>query len=66
MKPLEEQDEEEKENKKDEDLTVPGASYIKLVSLTPRPVLTGMIIFYLCSEIQFGFGQMHVWKGFSL
>ncbi|MCJ8731689.1 hypothetical protein PDJAM_G00202250 [Pangasius djambal] len=36
-----EQDEEEKENENEEDLTVPGSSYIKLVGLTPRPVLPG-------------------------
>ncbi|XP_066536485.1 focadhesin isoform X2 [Hoplias malabaricus] len=38
-------DEEEKENKQDEDLTVPGISYIKLVGLTPRPVLSAMETF---------------------
>lgn len=42
MKQPYDQDEEEKEN--EEDLTVPGSSYIKLVGLTPQPVLPGMIL----------------------
>lgn len=38
------QDEDEEEKENEEDLTVPGFSYIKLVGLTPRPVLPGTII----------------------
>uniref|UniRef100_A0AAR2ITI3 DUF3730 domain-containing protein n=1 Tax=Pygocentrus nattereri TaxID=42514 RepID=A0AAR2ITI3_PYGNA len=45
IKELDDQDEEEKENKKDEDITVPGTSYIKLVGLTPQPVLTALETF---------------------
>ncbi|KAI4879710.1 hypothetical protein NFI96_001199 [Prochilodus magdalenae] len=45
MKEPDDQDEEEKENKKDEDLTVPGTSYIKLVGLTPQPVLAALETF---------------------
>ncbi|GAA6083039.1 focadhesin isoform X1, partial [Tachysurus ichikawai] len=39
------QDEAEEEKENEEDLTVPGSSYIKLVGLTLRPVLPGMISF---------------------
>ncbi|XP_076829762.1 focadhesin [Brachyhypopomus gauderio] len=39
------QDDEDKENEQDEDLTVPGASYVKLVGLTPRPVLPALETF---------------------
>uniref|UniRef100_A0A4W4GAP8 DUF3730 domain-containing protein n=1 Tax=Electrophorus electricus TaxID=8005 RepID=A0A4W4GAP8_ELEEL len=35
----------DEENEQDEDLTVPGASYVKLVGLTPRPVLPALETF---------------------
>ncbi|KAF7706258.1 hypothetical protein HF521_019512 [Silurus meridionalis] len=38
-------DQDEEENENEEDLTVPGTSYINLVSLTPQPVLPALETF---------------------
>lgn len=43
--PDEEDEGKENENEKDEDISVPGASYVKLICLTPKSILPALEIF---------------------
>lgn len=43
----EEMEEEEEEEEKEVDLSVPGSSYIKLMLLTPPPILPGTVFMKL-------------------
>uniref|UniRef100_A0A672R8X6 Focadhesin n=1 Tax=Sinocyclocheilus grahami TaxID=75366 RepID=A0A672R8X6_SINGR len=45
VRTLPEEEDEGKENEKDEDISVPGASYVKLVCLTPQSVLPALETF---------------------